>query len=336
LRFYYKKKVGFPKLEDWGLASFALRGSGLSLHIHWKLVSMRGLPPKLELNSVRCSIDDLYLKFSEVKHPILDRLLTGMFTKAIKRRLAAAITNMLQTKITKWDDKVNLYLASRPFDKVKDSLDSTIKTRYDAMQKKSIDQEKQKRKVEYRERKHGKDYTKTSETSLTDSLKGMVKKMVNQTLTTSMGGQTTSGMGSQQQTSGMGYQPTTSGMGYQPTTSGMGYQPTTSGMGYQPTTSGMGYQPSSFGVGQPTSVGMTSSMGQCTSIPTSYGEPVMQQGLGTQPGYVLERTIPSTTTTTQPTGTVERVLMKESELQRQQVPGARAQMNPPQNLQSAV
>jgi len=341
LRFYYKKKVGFPKLQDWGNASFALRGSGLSLQIHWKLLSMRGLPPKLELNTVRCSIDDLYLKFSDVKHPILDRLLTGMFTKAIKKRLAAAITNMLQTKITQWDDKINVYLASRPFDRVKDSLDSTLKNRYESMQQKSVDKEKQKRREEYRERKHGKDYTKTSGASLTDSLKGMVKNMVNQTLTSSMGGQTsgmggqtTAGFGSQ---SGMGYQQQSSGMGYQPTTSGMGYQQQTSGMGYQPTTSGFGYQqPSSYA--QPTGFGMGSSMGQGTTIPTSYGEPVMQQGLGTninQPGYVLERTIPTSTTATQPS-TVERVLVKESELQRQQTPGSRAQVNPPQNLQSAV
>jgi hypothetical protein len=121
LKFYYKKKHGFPKMEDYGVADVALTGEGMSIKILWKLISKRGMPTRVELDTTKCSIGGLRIHFikEKTKHDLLDRIFVKFLNNTIKRKIANAVAEYLQLKVTEVDLQINQFFANRPFQSLK-------------------------------------------------------------------------------------------------------------------------------------------------------------------------------------------------------------------------
>lgn len=54
-------------MEDYGVADVAFTGEGMSIKILWKLLSNRGTPARVELDTVKCIIGGLQIHFIKEK-----------------------------------------------------------------------------------------------------------------------------------------------------------------------------------------------------------------------------------------------------------------------------
>jgi hypothetical protein len=129
LKFYYKKKTGFPKMEDYGVADVALKGEGMSIKIVWKLFSKPGQPPRVQLISTKCTIDTLAVHFvkEKTKHDLIDRIFVKLMNGTIRRRIAGAIAEYLQVKVTEVDMQINRFFEHHPLDRLKGRADTALK-----------------------------------------------------------------------------------------------------------------------------------------------------------------------------------------------------------------
>jgi len=129
LKFYYKKKTGFPKMEDYGVVDVALRGEGMKIKVVWKLISKRGQPASVQLVSTKCIIDTLAVHFvkEKTKHDIIDRIFVRLLNNTIRRRIANAVAEYLQLKVTQVDQQINNFFLNRPLDQLKEKADAALK-----------------------------------------------------------------------------------------------------------------------------------------------------------------------------------------------------------------
>lgn len=129
LKFYYKKKTGFPKMEDYGVADVALKGEGMSIKIIWKLISKPGQPARVQLISTKCTIDTLSVHFvkEKTKHDLLDRIFVKLLNGTIRRRIASAVAEYLQVKVTEVDLQINKFFEHHPINRLKARADSAFK-----------------------------------------------------------------------------------------------------------------------------------------------------------------------------------------------------------------
>jgi len=95
--FYFKKKSGFPRLSDSGLADVLISGKGISGKIH-----LETTPDKHSIFRVaecHVDIDDLKFKIRDSKHNFLYNALrhtaTGIIKKAVAKAMQAAIRQAL-------------------------------------------------------------------------------------------------------------------------------------------------------------------------------------------------------------------------------------------------
>jgi hypothetical protein len=123
LTFYYHKKTGI-KIVDSGIVNIAFRGSGLTIHLHWKLFTATGVITRVELHSVKTFVGPLYIHFDKAKHLFLDRMAIGLFKNTIRKRIARSVAEVLQTKITQMDKQINLFFESRPIERLEEKADS--------------------------------------------------------------------------------------------------------------------------------------------------------------------------------------------------------------------
>jgi hypothetical protein len=127
--FYYHKKTGF-KIEDSGIVNVAFKGSGLTVHVHWKLITATGLITRVELASVRTFVGPLYIHFDKAKHILLDRIAIGLMKSTIRKKIARSVADLLQTKITQMDKQINLFFESRPIERLKERADSIFESSF--------------------------------------------------------------------------------------------------------------------------------------------------------------------------------------------------------------
>jgi len=112
-------------MEDYGVADVALTGEGMSIKILWKLISKRGMPTRVELDTTKCAIGGLQIHFikEKTKHDLLDRIFVKFLNNSIKRKIANAVADYLQLKVTEVDKQINQFFVNRPFDLLKGKTD---------------------------------------------------------------------------------------------------------------------------------------------------------------------------------------------------------------------
>jgi hypothetical protein len=150
LKFWFKKKGGFPKWEDYGVANAALLGSGLSIKISWLLVVPKGAPAYVNIDTIKVSIDNLTIQFLKAKHSFIDRALISMVIPVVKKRITDALADFLQLKITEIDLKINDYLKRRPFSpRFLNTGDRLLQSVYTRVAEKKTDMERTAKKDQY-------------------------------------------------------------------------------------------------------------------------------------------------------------------------------------------
>lgn len=94
--FYFKKKTGFPKLSDSGLADVLLGGEGLTVTAH---VASAGKDSSsvFKVKNVHVKVGTLKFSIRDSKHDMLYKTLKPLATGLVKRQLQKAITDAVTT-----------------------------------------------------------------------------------------------------------------------------------------------------------------------------------------------------------------------------------------------
>jgi hypothetical protein len=95
--FYFRKKSGFPKIQDSGLADVVLGGSGITIH-----TTLLSSPPRdrrsvFRVKDVRVSVDSLKFSIRDSKHDLLYKTLRPLATGLVKKQIQRAITDSVRT-----------------------------------------------------------------------------------------------------------------------------------------------------------------------------------------------------------------------------------------------
>ncbi|CEP13128.1 hypothetical protein [Parasitella parasitica] len=103
--FSYKKKTGFPKLSDRGVASLIVGGKGIT--VTTRITSIANNPAKtFKVATCKCHVDNLKIKVNESKHDILYKAVLPLIIGQIKRQISRAIEDRIVTLIDQLDEKV--------------------------------------------------------------------------------------------------------------------------------------------------------------------------------------------------------------------------------------
>lgn len=94
--FYFKKKSGFPKLSDSGLADVVLGGSGLTATVH--LISAdKDRSSVFKVKNVVVKVDSLKFSIRDSKHDLLYKTLAPLATGIVKKQIQKAIRDSITT-----------------------------------------------------------------------------------------------------------------------------------------------------------------------------------------------------------------------------------------------
>ncbi|KAI8971829.1 hypothetical protein BDF20DRAFT_838111 [Mycotypha africana] len=125
--FYYKKKTGFPKISDRGVASVAVGGKGITITV--KIASVAENPAKtFKVAVCKCNVDNLSLKVNDSKHDILYKtirpLVIGQIRKQIAKGIELKLTELLNQadqRITRTLVRMNQDLQNRAYEALPES-----------------------------------------------------------------------------------------------------------------------------------------------------------------------------------------------------------------------
>ncbi|KAI7868580.1 hypothetical protein BDF14DRAFT_1742337 [Spinellus fusiger] len=107
--FYYKKKTGFPKMFDRGVASLVLGGKGISVSL--RIISNSSNPKNtFQVSQCKCHVDDLKLQIKDSRHNLLYKTVHAMVIGIVRRQIAKAIEAKVVDYIEKGDQQVTRYL----------------------------------------------------------------------------------------------------------------------------------------------------------------------------------------------------------------------------------
>ncbi|KAL1405701.1 hypothetical protein Q8F55_007369 [Vanrija albida] len=99
LRFAFRKKKGFPKMSDSGIADVVIARNGISVDIEIETIENRK-DTVFKVRSVETSIDELSFKIRDAKHDLLYKFIkvvaTGAIKKAISKGIEAGIRSGLE------------------------------------------------------------------------------------------------------------------------------------------------------------------------------------------------------------------------------------------------
>ena len=94
--FYFKKKSGFPKLSDSGLADVLLGGEGLTVTAHIASAD-KDQSSVFKVKSVHVKVGTLKFSIRDSKHDVLYKTLRPLATGLVKRQLQKAIADAVVT-----------------------------------------------------------------------------------------------------------------------------------------------------------------------------------------------------------------------------------------------
>jgi len=141
LKFYYRRKT-FPKIEDYGIADFTLKGDGGTINVIWTVESGAKTQPYAYLSRVECTIDKLNIHIigEATKHDWLDTIMAPLLSNMIKNKIANTLEEYLKGKLNDANIKLNEWFSSRPAYQLKLKADQAMKETY---QKSKIQQQQQ-------------------------------------------------------------------------------------------------------------------------------------------------------------------------------------------------
>ncbi|KIK23254.1 hypothetical protein PISMIDRAFT_100825 [Pisolithus microcarpus 441] len=125
---WYRKKTGFPKVEDSGIADVLIGGSGLTATVH--LVSAdKDKSSVFKVKSVHVKVDTLKFSIRDSKHDLLYKTLKPLATALVKRQIQKAIAGGIQTGFEYLDGQL---VSVR--DRMKEAKESSDTNRKQALQ----------------------------------------------------------------------------------------------------------------------------------------------------------------------------------------------------------
>ncbi|GAN06581.1 conserved hypothetical protein [Mucor ambiguus] len=103
--FFYKKKTGFPKLSDRGVASLIVGGKGIS--VATRITTVTDNPAKtFKVASCKCNVDNLKVKVNDSNHDILYKAIRPLVIGQVKKQVSRAIEEKIIALINQLDEKV--------------------------------------------------------------------------------------------------------------------------------------------------------------------------------------------------------------------------------------
>ncbi|KAL7411844.1 hypothetical protein BDY24DRAFT_395037 [Mrakia frigida] len=150
---YVKKKSGFPKIQDSGLADVLLSGDGLSVDVTLESAGKRKDHAFL-IKNVDAKVDAISFKIRESKHDFAYKVFAPLASGLIKKAIALAVEQAIKTGLGYVDEQ--LVEVRNRMDEAKDS-DTTTRTDAlkDMFQKKKETAEANKEKVEQKTEERG-------------------------------------------------------------------------------------------------------------------------------------------------------------------------------------
>ena len=94
--FYFKKKSGFPKLSDSGLADVLLGGEGLTITAHVASAD-KDKSSVFKVKNVNVKVGTLKFSIRDSKHDVLYKTLRPLATGLVKKQLQKAIADAVRT-----------------------------------------------------------------------------------------------------------------------------------------------------------------------------------------------------------------------------------------------
>jgi len=149
--FYFKKKTGFPKLQDQGLADVLISGEGISGKIHLETTPNKGSIFKVAECTI--NIHELKFKIRDSKHNFLYNALRHTATGLIKKSVATAMQLAIRQALVQLDQQLTDIRDTADEGKRRDDLTRTeaIKQRMQQKKEKSqANKEKTQAKAEER------------------------------------------------------------------------------------------------------------------------------------------------------------------------------------------
>jgi len=112
--FAYRRKT-FPALEDRGTANLFFKGKGMKVVASWEVDSESGKQPNAFIRNCKCTIDSVDIQILEAeKHSFFDKMAATMMQSTVKRKLSAAIEELLWANMGPINDQINQFFKERP------------------------------------------------------------------------------------------------------------------------------------------------------------------------------------------------------------------------------
>ncbi|WVO22981.1 uncharacterized protein IAS62_004325 [Cryptococcus decagattii] len=103
--FAFRRKSGWPKLSDHGLADVILAGKGISIDVELESIENRR-DTVFKTNFVHVSIDTLKFSIRNSKHDLLYKFIKSTATGLIKKAITAAVQNAMHTALGHLDEQL--------------------------------------------------------------------------------------------------------------------------------------------------------------------------------------------------------------------------------------
>ncbi|ODN78898.1 hypothetical protein L202_04426 [Cryptococcus amylolentus CBS 6039] len=103
--FAFRRKSGWPRISDHGLADVVLAGKGISVDVELESVENRR-DTVFKINHIKVSIDTLKFSIRNSKHDLLYKFIKSTATGLIKKAITAAVQNAMKTSLGHLDDQL--------------------------------------------------------------------------------------------------------------------------------------------------------------------------------------------------------------------------------------
>ncbi|KAK8854853.1 hypothetical protein IAR55_003592 [Kwoniella newhampshirensis] len=103
--FAFRRKSGWPKISDHGLADVVIAGKGISIDVELETVENRR-DSVFKVNFVNVQIDTLTFKIRESKHDLLYKFIKATATGLIKKAITVAVQTAMRTALDHLDEQL--------------------------------------------------------------------------------------------------------------------------------------------------------------------------------------------------------------------------------------
>ena len=94
--FFFRKKTGFPKVMDSGMADVIIGGSGLTAVVHF-VSAGKDRSSVFKVKDVHVKVGSLKFSIRDSKHDLLYKTLKPLATGLVKRQIQRAIADAIRT-----------------------------------------------------------------------------------------------------------------------------------------------------------------------------------------------------------------------------------------------